>query len=362
MSWTESSLSLFDVHPADWRLCGSKEEACLQACLSQLRTSDLSETLLDGLSALKSRSLDEIRGVHHTQVERKWRRLHTDACILIGIWTARIGQRSEGRVAAMGALRDLDMAIIICGAPGYNRLEYIQRIIRALQGEMLDLDMDAHASSSGLGFKAAEDDMIPEGLPFCLASNSIKEVDSLPSFSAYLRMSSIEPFIVRSHAKDWPALQDPQRRWSDARYLARIAGPGRVVPVEIGRQYTEPDWRQDIIPWQEFLIASGWISHDTKGRKQEEKGDSIREDPKYLAQHNLFVQFPLLEADIITPDIVYSCPPAPSYFQEYKPPVDDEEGVEMAIMNAWIGPRGTTTPVHFDPYFNAYGGSSFPSF
>lgn len=183
--------------------------------------------------------------------------------------------------------------------------------------------------------------------PFCLASKTVKELSHLPDLGEYLKkMCHDEPFIVRGYAADWPALRDSRRQWSDTRYLAEVAGPARVVPVEIGEQYTEPDWRQDVIPWQDFLHVSGWNLLDNV--------DSNKAETKYLAQHNVFRQFPALEADIVLPDIIYSCPPAPSFFPSYTAPMD-EEGMETAIINAWVGPKGTTTPVHFDPYYNAYG-------
>ncbi|GLC35226.1 hypothetical protein PLESTB_000587900 [Pleodorina starrii] len=55
----------------------------------------------------------------------------------------------------------------------------------------------------------------------------------------------------------------------------------------------------------------------------------------YLAQHALFEQVPALRRDIATPD--YCCL--------------GEEGTLRAV-NAWLGPEGTTTPLHTDPHHN----------
>ncbi len=55
----------------------------------------------------------------------------------------------------------------------------------------------------------------------------------------------------------------------------------------------------------------------------------------YLAQHPLFDQIPSLRSDIVTPD--YCCL--------------GQEG-ELRAVNAWLGPGGTTTPLHTDPHHN----------
>lgn len=55
---------------------------------------------------------------------------------------------------------------------------------------------------------------------------------------------------------------------------------------------------------------------------------------RYLAQHPLFDQIPALRSDILTPE--YCCL---------------GEG-EMQAINAWLGPAGTVTPLHYDPHHN----------
>jgi len=53
----------------------------------------------------------------------------------------------------------------------------------------------------------------------------------------------------------------------------------------------------------------------------------------YLAQHQLFDQIPRLRRDVGTPD--YCC-----------------LGDAMPTLNAWLGPAGTKSPLHFDRYHN----------
>ena len=68
----------------------------------------------------------------------------------------------------------------------------------------------------------------------------------------------------------------------------------------------------------------------------------------YLAQYNLFSQIPELRNDIAVPDQVYTILPESSSYQ----PPSTSDGLDI---NAWLGPKGTTSPAHTDPYFNAFG-------
>lgn len=142
------------------------------------------------------------------------------------------------------------------------------------------------------------------------------------------------PIVIIDALEDWPARRG-DRAWSRMSYLlARTMGGRRLVPVEVGRSYTDEKWGQKIVTFREFLDEFLIKKH----------GNNIG----YLAQHDLFSQIPALRNDIYTPDYCYTSPPPPLR----KPPGKEVAQLEEPLRNAWFGPAGTVSPLHTDPYHN----------
>lgn len=143
-----------------------------------------------------------------------------------------------------------------------------------------------------------------------------------------------DPMVIPDALEDWPARRG-ERAWSRLPYLmARTMGGRRLVPVEVGRSYTDEGWGQKIVTFKEFL--------DEFLLKTSENNTG------YLAQHDLFSQIPALRNDIYIPDYCYTSPPPPLK----KPPGKEVACLEEPLLNAWFGPAGTVSPLHTDPYHN----------
>ena len=219
----------------------------------------------------------------------------------------------------------LDMVIVVAGAP--KREEIVFRLIKLAQNRLpLPTPTSKRPRLSP-----------PSSIESPYILRPIPRLSTPPPFETFASLLD-RPFIISGGCKHWPALTDPAHNWRSMDYLREVAGRGRVVPVEKGKHYSDQNWTQEIIPFESFL------------RHIESTSDSSGET-LYLAQHDLFRQFPELSKDIEIPDYVYSAPE--STFEGYVPP-SHEEGY---IMNAWFGPGGSISPAHTDPYFNCFGSS-----
>jgi hypothetical protein len=153
-------------------------------------------------------------------------------------------------------------------------------------------------------------------------------------------ISQHTPLIIEGALGHWPALDE--RPWSDPSYLLeQTLGGRRLVPIEVGKSYTDDGWGQKIITFKQFMETY----------MLENKSENSAEDvPQkgYLAQHDLFAQVPSLRADISIPDYCY-CSPAPSPHLTH---IKATPKLEEPLLNAWFGPAGTVSPLHTDPYHN----------
>ncbi|KAJ6500543.1 Clavaminate synthase-like protein [Mycena sanguinolenta] len=284
--------------------CGELYAALIQHLDAQIQQIDV---------ATASPSLQKIIAAAHANLAATslfcWRRLHTDASILSALASP-----------PLESIAALDTAIIVSGAAGEGRLDLILDIIQQTQVEHLS---HVSFSQNTASFTLVDPPAIPE------AAIAITSLAAPPSLVAFQSRHHNAPFILRGFARDWPALNE--HSWASTAYLRSVAGPGRVVPVEIGRDYRTEDWSQKIISWDAFLNSL----------------DANDAQPRYLAQHSLFMQFPALREDIEVPDYVYADLPRPP---GCPPPQNDEQ----LVINAWLGPKGTVSPAHTDPYFNFY--------
>lgn len=227
------------------------------------------------------------------------------------------------------------------------------------------------------------------------------DVMGMAAFQQYLDRGDPDrgpdPLILTGLLEDWPARGS--RPWNNPEYLlSRTFAGRRLVPVEIGRSYVDEGWGQKIVTFGEFLrnhIDPTSVAQpqpapvptrpDQERQHTPQAGD--RSDPRpppaapsppniasrpapaaaepppppppppssqptttavaYLAQHQLFLQLPQLRNDVLVPDHCYTAaPPHPTDSTQDQPELD------APLLNAWLGPPGTITPLHTDPYHN----------
>lgn len=248
---------------------------------------------------------DGIAGSNYASVPLHWLRLHLHATLL-GVHHCLATEPTPDYLALV---EQLDRTLIISGAPG--RREEVLSLIATIQEHV------PHAST-------------PSSTPIPSISAPYL-LRPIPVFDHPGFLLPDHPIIIRAAASHWPAVA----RWGNFSYLSKLAGPGRQVPVEVGLNYTTQDWGQRITPFDTFLHS---LAPESK-------------EKLYLAQHDLLNQFPRLRDDIVIPDLVYSSPDAPPHFPTYTPPGNDDG----YLINAWLGPAGTVSPAHTDPYFNCFG-------
>ncbi|KAF3209701.1 hypothetical protein TWF192_007771 [Orbilia oligospora] len=168
-----------------------------------------------------------------------------------------------------------------------------------------------------------------------------------------------KPVKLTSIIDHWPVFDIPssngvyKSKWSSFQYiLSKTINGRRIVPVEIGRTYADPDLKQRILTFKYFFSnyfvrgAPGRDGTDTERREEEEEEEEEGGGVfGYLAQHNLLTQIPSLRDDICIPEYI-------NYTSE-NDNEDDDEDVATTI-NAWFGPANTITPLHTDNYHNIF--------
>ncbi|GAA5834231.1 hypothetical protein JCM5353_006956 [Sporobolomyces roseus] len=322
----------------DLSLCGNAVFSLLSRIFTLLETSSSTVTLGSDAPSLSTSLLclsnEKINSYPYREVPLCWRRLYTDSTLLKSI--SQLHEHDTSEDVLLGVIRDLDLALIVAGAPGQNRSQLLFKIISIAQSL---LPSNAASNNDPRPLKRPRISNNPTRLDPPYLARPIPILPSLPDFLLPSSDPSHQrPSIVRSVASEWTATE----KWKDVEYLRSIGGGrGRVVPVEVGNDYTKEGWGQRIIPWHEFLNS---MFHQTGANEEGEK------ETFYLAQHSLLTQFPSLSRDFPIPSLVYSDPPALEDYPEYTPPTNEEGW----IMNAWLGKGGTVSQAHTDPFWNCY--------
>ncbi|CAP39859.1 Protein CBR-JMJD-5 [Caenorhabditis briggsae] len=147
-------------------------------------------------------------------------------------------------------------------------------------------------------------------------STSIDECDDEDESCFERILTSVhneKPLVIRKQCLSMPAVQ----KWSFPFLLKELHS--RTFPVEIGTKYSDENWSQKLMTFQNFIRNS----------------ENAR---LYLAQHRLFDQVPHLKRDVIIPDVCFA----------------ESTSAENVDVNMWIGPANTVSPLHTDPRKNMF--------
>ncbi|KAI8991364.1 hypothetical protein BDF20DRAFT_38018 [Mycotypha africana] len=341
----------------DLEYCGvsiySLFESTLKATLVCQGDSEIDLTeLLSKAKALTDYCDEAILLYHFKEVPDHWRRMLMDSGLLnvmiqlkglISIRTASEAptdfEKLEPKVQSM--MSELDICLVVSGAPGPDRRSTALLVLDELQawltaGRRRVKERQEAPSAKRLKVDVGERQKTEkeEGAAGRL-KYPIERLTEAPSFEWFLAHCNQEiptPFILPKGCgiiDEWPAFK--HHPWKSTEYLLSVAAD-RVVPVEIGSQYTDADWSQKMMRFSDFVQE-----HIVK---QEKDGP-----PAYLAQHDVFYQIPRLERDIIIPDYCYIEAELNDSYVQRTPQ-------QEVLKNAWFGPKGTVSPLHQDPYHN----------
>lgn len=161
-------------------------------------------------------------------------------------------------------------------------------------------------------FPRMELETLPE-----LSQNNVPRWESV-SFAKFSATNI--PFIIPGAISNWPALNMPHRMWRTDFYLRSVIGH-RTVPVEVGKTYLSDFWRV------ELMLGAAFLDDYLLNPNPDKVG--------YLAQYKVLDHITELTDDLAIPDLALSRA--------------DEEEIQI---NLWLGPSGTITPCHHDPYDN----------
>ncbi|KAK3390553.1 Clavaminate synthase-like protein [Podospora didyma] len=333
---------------------------------------------LDETLALLKRRLDDLITISYSKFYAYpfkdlpvcWRQLYTDASIMkfACLYLSCPPASQPSTVLLDEMVWSLDRALILAGAAGERRgRRWIDKAFSLLENAWPALPRpdDAHGLESDHTRPHKRRRLSDESIklwrdtpsfsthevftpPIKLPVKRIQAI-SLERFQAHLSQQTEKgrgplPLVISGLSDEWPARTT--HPWDKPAYLlSRTFGGRRLVPVELGRSYVDEGWGQKIIPFGEFL--ANYIDPATREPANEQTPpDKIRKIG-YLAQHQLLTQLPQLCSDITVPDYCYTVPPG-----HPTDPSQDQPELDTPQLNAWLGPPGTITPLHTDPYHN----------
>ncbi|PVV03892.1 hypothetical protein BB560_001621 [Smittium megazygosporum] len=292
---------------------------------------------------LKDYSELQISSDIYSKAKACWLKLYSDSCTVLGIYSGLEGRSWEvvkenlvepyleplvPNDCIRGAIKYLDLAIVISGAPEW-RLSKIKKLIKYYETIFgLHSDIDLRESKP---FFAKKDENFENLVKFPIKRYKVSP--SVLEFAAIINKEDCEPFVIENAMESVPAL----KRWNDVNYLKYAVGKYRLVPIEIGSKYTDESWTQKLLYFGEYL-------------------DMVVDDKQkdvYLAQHNLFKQSDALVQDFTPPDYCFVEPRCLQASSGKKPGKNCCGNTDL-VSNIWLGPENSISPLHTDDFYNVF--------
>lgn len=262
------------------------------------------------VSSLKDKIYETINIGHWSEIDENIRKAFTVATFVEVFF--RLYERSDAK-SIEKVLFDLDLGLLLgCPLQGSDNT-ILTESIRIIEENFPSSHGGAKKrqklnETAAAAVKRSETELRNSSI-------AVLQRPSLENFQHHFFDARI-PALILDCIGHWPAFS----KWKQPNYLLSVAGE-RTVPIEIGSHYTNENWSQDLVKFKEFL----------KRQMSDQPCDRI----EYLAQHNLFDQIPALRNDISVPE--YCC---------------IGKNNETVDIKAWLGPKGTISPMHYDPKHN----------
>ncbi|KAJ4359471.1 uncharacterized protein N0V89_000025 [Didymosphaeria variabile] len=299
----------------------------LRGILARTRTELLSPSPLDDTSLLGAGraalillpkdpqtclrlAYQQLHAVPYREVKTCWRRLYTDAAlwIVLEVVAEHLQKQTEEEDSdekwVDRVVKELDMALILTGAVA--REDLVGEWFEALEAFLSSQAPERPAKRRKFA------NQLPETFPDGIRRKPVLKFPiprsrdlSLSAFQAKVSNPETQtPLIIERAIDHWPAFDD-DRAWKNPAYLMRKTLNGRrLVPVEIGRSYTDAGWAQKILSFADFMHTymltpdppSNSNFHSSANPPDSEQQNStpgVNTPQKgYLAQHDLFAQIP----------------------------------------------------------------------